>query len=80
MNSIALAPQLKALKLIPETVQNGILQSTNREEANAHLLQHIKEDADEETVMEIFRIASKKDSYGRMNTFAANVLGKLQQG
>ena len=80
MNSKALEPQLKALKLIPETVQNGILQSMNKEKANAHLLQHIKEDADEETVMEIFRIASKKDSYGRMNTFAANVFGKLQQG
>ena len=34
-----------------------ILQSKSREEANAHLLNHLKEDADEESVRKVFRIA-----------------------
>ena len=78
MNSKALAPQLKALGLIPEAVECNILQSNNMAHANAHLLNHLKEDADEETVREVFRIASEKESYGKMKAFAAGVLRELQ--
>ena len=80
MNSEVIARQLKSLGKIPETVERNILQSKSKEEANAHLFSHLKEDADEETVMEVFRIASQKPDYGKMNTFAAGVLRKLQRG
>ena len=80
MNSKVLAPQLKALGLIPAIVETNVLQSKSREEANAHLLQHLKEDADEKSILEIFRIASQEPGYGIMNTFADSVLRKLQRG
>ena len=78
MNSKVLAPQLKVLELIPETVECDIRQSRSKEEANAHLLSHLKENADEETVREVFRIASEKAGYGKMKAFAASVLRELQ--
>ena len=80
MNSEVIARQLKSLGIIPETVESNILQSKDKEEANAHLLNHLKEDADEETVREVFKIASEKASYRKMNTFAAGMLRKLQRG
>ena len=80
MNSKVLAPHLKALGLIPAIVETNVLQSKSKKEANAHLLEHLKEDADMKSVMEIFKIASKEPGYGRMNTFADGVLRKLQRG
>ena len=80
MNSKVLAHQLRAFELIPEAVECDILQSKSKKEANAHLLNYLKEDADEESVMEVFGIASEKPVYGEMNSFAAGVLRKLQQG
>ena len=80
MNSRVLAPQLKASRLIPAIIETNVLESKNKKEANAHLLQHLKEDANMKSVMEIFRIASQEPGYGRMNTFADGVLRKLQQG
>ena len=74
MNSKVLAPQLNAL----EAVESDIHQSRSKEEANAHLLSHLKEDADDETVREVFRIASEKAGYGKMEAFAAGVLRELQ--
>ena len=50
----------------------------SKEEANAHLLNYLKEDAGEETVREVFRIASEKAGYGKMKVFAAGVLRELQ--
>ena len=73
MNSKVLAHQLKALELIPEAVEC-------KEEANAHLLNHLKEDADEEAVRKVFRIAFVKTGYGKMKAFAAGVLRELQWG
>ena len=73
MNSAVLGPQLKALGLIPETVESKVLQSKNKKDANAHLLNHLKADADEESVTEVFRIASKEEGYGRMKAFAAGM-------
>ena len=78
MSSKVLAPLLKVLELIPEAVECDIRQSRSKEEANAHLLSHLKEDADEETVREVFRIASEKAGYGKMKAFAAGVLRELQ--
>ena len=78
INSKVLAPQLKALELIPEAVVCDILQSKSKEEANAHLLNHLKEDADDEAVREVFRITSVKTGYGKMKVFAAIVLRELQ--
>ena len=42
MNSKVLEPQLKALELIPESVECDICQSKSREEANVYLLNHLK--------------------------------------
>ena len=78
MNSKVLVPQLKALELILEAVVCGILQSKSKEEANAHLLNHLKEDANEEAVREVFRISSVKTGYGKMKAFAAGMLKELQ--
>ena len=80
MNCKVIARELKSLGLIPESVECDILQSKTKEDANSHVLSHLKEEADEKTVMEVFRIASEKAGYGRMNTFAAGVLRKLQRG
>jgi len=80
MNSAVLAPQLKALGLIPETVENKVLRSKNKKDANAHLLNHLNKGGSEETVMEVFRIASEQEGYGRMKVFAASMLRNLQRG
>ena len=80
MNAKEIAPKLKELEVIPESVKFDIRQSKTKESANVRLLQHLKEDADEEAVMEVFRIASEEKCYGRMNTFAAVVLKELRQG
>ena len=80
MNSKVIAHELKSLGIIPETVENNIHQSKNKEEANAHLLNHLKEDADEKAVIKVFRVASEKAGYGKMNIFAADMLSKFQQG
>ena len=80
MNSKVIAKKLKALKLVSETVEKDIFQSKNMEEANAHLLQHLKQVRDEKTVTEIFRIASEIAGNGKMSAFAAGVLQKLQRG
>ena len=78
MNCKVIAPNLKTLKLIPENVECDILQSKSKEEANVHLLNYLTEEADEDTVRELFRIASEKAGYGKMNKFASGVLRELQ--
>ena len=78
MKSKEIAPQLKTLKLIPEAIESDIRQAKTKELANTCLLNHLKEDADEKAVREVFRIASEKDGYRKMNRFAANVLKKLR--
>ena len=80
MNSKVLAPRLRALELIPQTVENKVLQSMNRTDANAHLLSHLKTDADEKVVSEVFRVASRETEYRNMSAFADKMLRTLQQG
>ena len=78
MNSKEIAPKLKAMELIPESVANSILLSKDKEEANTHLLTHLKENASETAMKETFRVASEKTGCGKMNTFAAFMLMELQ--
>ena len=80
MNSEVIATQLETLALIPERVKNDILHSKRREDGNAHLFRHLKEDANERTAVEIFRVASEESGYGKMNDFAAFMLNELQGG
>ena len=80
MNAKVIASKLQELEVIPGSVEFDILHSKTKELANVRLLHHLKEDAAEEAVMEVFRIASEEKCYGRMNTFAAGVLKKLRQG
>ena len=78
MNSKMIAPQLRVLELIPESVEYDILHSKTEGNANANLLKHLKVQANVETMREVFRIASKETGYGKMSAFAAGVLRKLQ--
>ena len=78
MNSKVIAPQLRVLELIPESVEYDILHSKTEGNANAHLLKHLKIQANVEMIKKIFRIASKEAGYGRMSTFAASMLKELQ--
>ena len=80
MNCKEIASKLKAMKLIPESTANSIQLSKDKEEANTHLLTHLKENADKREVMEIFRIASEKSGCGKMNKFAVVMLRELQGG
>ena len=78
MNSKDIASKLTVLELIPENVEHRILQSESKEHANIHLLKHLKADANDETVREVFRIASEETGYGKMSAFAVGMLRKLQ--
>ena len=79
MNSQVIAPTLCTLGLIPDKVKLAIVQPTmTREEANDQLFQYIIKEVDNvKTVREIFDFAAKKPAYGKMNTFAKDMLKKL---
>ena len=78
MNSKVIAPQLRALELIPESVEYDILHSKTEGNANAYLLKHLKVQVNVETLREVFRIASNERGYGKTSAFAAGVLRELQ--
>ena len=78
MDSKVIAPQLRVLELIPESVEYDILHSKTEGNANARLLKHLKVQANVETMREVFRIASKETGYGKMSAFAAGMLRELQ--
>ena len=80
MNAEAVAKILFALEVIPERVKYDIDHSKSREDANGHLLTFLKEDANEEQALQVFKVASEERGYGRMKEFAASILSKLQQG
>ena len=80
MKSEVLVLQLTTLDLIPQNVETRVRQSTSTKDANAHLLNHLKKDADIEVVREVFRIASQEKEYRNMSAFATKVLKALQQG
>ena len=77
MNCKEIAIQLRALELIPKSVEYDILHSNNRGKANAHLLNQLKFEVNVETAKEIFGIASE-EGYEKMNAFAAFMLRELQ--
>ena len=64
MNSKEIALQLRALDLIPESVEHYILHSSSGGKANAHLLVYLKSDATVKTVQEIFKFATEEAGYG----------------
>ena len=49
--------KLKKLEVIPESTEFDIRQSKNKELANVRLLRHLKKDANEEAVREVFRFS-----------------------
>ena len=79
MNAKAIALTLRVLDLIPERIEYHIQHSMSRGDANGHLLTYLKEDATEEQVQGVFKVASETE-YGRMSDFAAKFLQTLQQG
>ena len=78
MNSKEIALQLRALDLIPESVEHDILHSSSRGKANAHLLNYLKVEATVQRVKQIFKFATEEASYDKMNAFATNMLRELQ--
>ena len=78
MNCKAIAAELRALGLVPESVESDIHYSKSREERNALLLNYLKEDSDEGAIIETFQIASEKTDYPKMNIFATDILRELQ--
>ena len=80
MNSEVLVLQLRTLDLIPQNVETRVRQSMNTKDANAHLWNHLKNDADIEVVREVFRVASRETEYRNMSAFADRMLRTLQQG
>ena len=80
MSATAIALQLEARELIPESVKHEIQHSKCEKDANAHLLNFLKEGASEEQVLGTFKVASEETEYGRMSQFAATILQQLQPG
>ena len=80
MKSTAIAPKLRALSLIPQEVEKSIQHSRSEEAANQCLLTFLKENATEKQVLGVFRSASEKEGFGRMQYFAADILHQLQRG
>ena len=80
MSATAIALQLQARELIPESVQYGIQHSKCKKDANAHLLKFLKEGASEEQVLGTFKVAFEETACGRMSQFAAKILQQLQPG
>ena len=71
---------LRGLGLIPEEVENIIQHSRSEEAANQCLLTFLKENASEKQVLGVFRSATEKEGFGRMQNFAVSILHQLQRG
>ena len=80
MNATAIALQVQAQGLIPESVKCDIERSKCREDANGHLLTFLLAGASEIQVLQTLKVASEKIGYGRMSQFAVNILQQLQPG
>ena len=80
MKSEAIAATLKVMGLIPAEIEHDINHSKSREKANGHLWTFLKQEATEEQVLEVFKVAYEKAGYGKMNKLAADILELLQQG
>ena len=80
MNAKAIALRLKVSELIPESVKYDIDHSKCGDDANAHLLTFLKEQATGDQLQGILQIASEKPDHGRMSKFATKLLQQLLQG
>ena len=78
MNAGAIGQTLKSLHHISPEVATDIAKARSKKEANNVLLQHMQEDADEKKIRKILEVSSKAEGYGRMNNFAAGILGNQQ--
>ena len=78
MNAQGLVAGLESLECIAERVVTDIRRSKDRKEANNHLLQYMKRDADEQTVKDIFQEASELTDFTKMQKYAADMLTRLQ--
>ena len=70
MNAPAVVQSLALKNLIPGRVEHAIKRLGKRD-ANGHLLQYMKDDADEKTIQKILEEASTHPNEGKMNKFAA---------
>lgn len=78
MDAKAIAKKLYGLSLIPQVVQNCILQpTTSDEDANVELLTFLKAQAGDDQIEKIFKCASEQRDRTRMKAFAADILKKL---
>ena len=81
MDAKTIAKKLHVLNLIPQVVQNCILQpTTSNEDANVELLTFIKAQAGDGQIEKIFECASQQKDRTRMKEFADDILQKLRQG
>ena len=78
MNTAGIVDGLESTGCIAARVATDIRRSKDRKEANNHLLQYMKNDADEQTVKDIFQEASEQTDFKNMQTFASNMLTRLQ--
>ena len=78
MNAAGIVDGLELTGCIAARVATDIRQSKDRTEANNHLLQYMKNDADEQTVKAIFQQASEQTDFKNMQIYAANMLTRLQ--
>ena len=78
MNAQGLVDTLQSVKCIAERVATKIRRSEDRKEANNHLLQYMKNDADEKTVKAIFQEASEQTDFPNMQIYAADMLTRLK--
>ena len=80
MNAEAIAGTLRAQECISENVECKISRSCSRNDANSHLLEFLKIEADENQIQGIFQVASTATGYGNMIIFATKLLQKFTQG
>ena len=78
MNAAGIVDSLELTGCIAARVATYIRRSKDRKEANNHLLQYMKNDADEQTVKDIFQEASEQTEFKNMQIYAANMLTRLQ--
>ena len=78
MNAEAIRPTLEGLDLIPDRVATEIKKAGSLKEANTCLLKCMKKNANEKTIQEILKIATKEKGCWRMNDFANRILRNQQ--
>ena len=78
MNAAGIVDGLELTGCIAARVATDIRQSKDRKEANNHLLQYMKNDANGQTMKDIFQEASEQTDFKNMQIYAADMLTRLQ--